>query len=95
MQQRVADCGDVSPAVLGGSYQCFRQHHPRLRSNVYINRSRTENQGLMEALTAVAKSSIALPAMRASSWLSLISTLMICTTRLNSPPRDSKSRADA
>ena len=35
MQQRVADCEGVSPVVLGGSHQHFRQYHPRLRS-VYM-----------------------------------------------------------
>lgn len=41
--------------------------------------------------TAAARSSIARPAIKASSWLSLISMLMICTGLLNSPPRFSKS----
>ena len=41
--------------------------------------------------TAAAKSSIAFPAIRASSWLSLISILIMCTGLLNSPPRVSRS----
>jgi hypothetical protein len=37
MQQRVEDCEGVSPVVLEGSRQYFRQHHPRLRSVVIIS----------------------------------------------------------
>ena len=36
-QRRVANCAGVFPAVLEGSYQYFRPHHPRLRS-IYIER---------------------------------------------------------
>jgi hypothetical protein len=40
-QQRVADCADGFPAVLEGSYQFFRPHHPRLRS-IYIELERKQ-----------------------------------------------------
>lgn len=42
-------------------------------------------------LTAAARSSIAFPAISASSWLSLISILITCTGLLYSPPRLSRS----
>lgn len=45
----------------------------------------------VEKLTAAARSWIARPAFKASSWLSLISTLITCTGRLDSPPRLSRS----
>lgn len=64
-QQRVADCAGVFPAVLEGSYQFYRLHHPRLQS-IYIERMKGEKV-LLEVLTAAAKSSIAFPAMSASS----------------------------
>lgn len=41
--------------------------------------------------TAAARSTIALPAICASSWLSLISMLMTCTGLLYSPPLASRS----
>ena len=44
-----------------------------------------------EALTAAAKSTIAFPAIWASSWLSLISMLIMWTGLLKSPPRVSRS----
>lgn len=45
----------------------------------------------LSKLTAAARSSIAFPAISASSWLSLISILIICTGLLNSPPRPRRS----
>ena len=44
-----------------------------------------------QRLTAAAKSSIAFPAMSASSWLSFISRFMIWTGLLSSPPLDRRS----
>jgi hypothetical protein len=46
---------------------------------------------LNDHLTAVARSTIALPARVASSWLSLISTLITCMGRFSSPPLANKS----
>jgi hypothetical protein len=63
-QQRVADCADVFPAVLEGSYQFFRLHHPRLRSKLI---ERMKGERVLQVHTAAAKSSIAFPAMSASS----------------------------
>lgn len=42
-------------------------------------------------LTAAARSTMAFPAICASSWLSLISMLMTCTGLLKSPPRVNRS----
>lgn len=50
---------------------------------------------LYDPLTAVAKSIIAFPAIKASSWLSLISILIIWTGLLNSPPRNRRSAFSA
>jgi hypothetical protein len=94
MQRRAAGCAGASPAVVEGSSSCSHLCHLWPRSIIIIIASIAcgwTNQEPRETRTAAAKSNIALPAMRASSWLSLISTLIMCTTRLNSLPRESRS----
>ncbi len=92
-QRREAGYGGASPAVVEGSRSCSHLCRLWLRSIIIVSIAWRTNQEPRETHTAVAKSSIALPAIRASSWLSLISTLIMCTTRLNSLPRESRSRS--
>lgn len=81
---------DVSLAALEVSYR-YSHQGLQLRRSASIVSSPAHVIPKLMILTAAARSNMAFPAIKASSWLSLISIFMTWTGLLKSPPRERRS----